>query len=497
MSRAQKGVAVSARHSLPVLLLWGALVGGVALFFGVMIALPSYDVTFGSPSSHFYIVSGVSLCAVALAVLASIATIRIADGRVLLLALSFISMAGIFAMHGLTTPGFIVDRSYYTVTGFSARLSLLLATALLAASAIEVPGHRPRLRAVLRAGVQRRGSILVASGLLIAAYGTVALRWPHAVPPRLMSEALFLDGSLALVTSLGLFAAGRYLVGYRRSGLPAYGAVALGALLLVEAQLAMHYGRTWQASWWLYHVALLAAFLTIGWSFLAEYARGRSMVRTFEGLTQRDPVLQIRAGYTDSVAALSASLEARDGYTIGHGERVSALAVLIGHQMKLAPARLRALGYGALLHDVGKIGTPDAVLHKNGMLSPEEYEIIRGHPVHGEQILSSARAGAVERAVVRYHHERWDGSGYPDGLREQQIPLEARITAVADVYDALRSARAYRAAWNREAAVLHIEEDAGRHFDPVCVTAFLQVVSRWEERFANDHDRYVAHRYVA
>ena len=479
-----------------MLLLWGAIVGGVALFFGLMIALPSYDVTFGSPSSHFSVVSGVSLCAVALAVLASIATMRIPDGRVLLLALSFISMAGIFAVHGLTTPGFLVDRNYHTVTGFSARLSLLLATLLLAAIAVEAPRH-DRLHTLRGALVQHRGPVLTASGLLIAGYASVALRWPHAVPPRLMSEVLFLNGSTALVTVLGLFTATRYFAGYRRSGLPAYGAVALGAVLLVEAQLAMHFGRAWQASWWLYHVVLLVAFLTIGWSFLAEYARGRGMVRTFEGLSQRDPLLQIRAGYTDSVAALSASLEARDGYTIGHGERVSALAVLIGHQMKLAPERLRALGYGALLHDVGKIGTPDAVLHKNGMLSPEEYEIIRGHPIHGEQILSSAGAGAVERAVVRYHHERWDGSGYPDGLAGQQIPVEARITAVADVYDALRSARAYRDAWSRESAVLHIEADAGRHFDPTCVTAFLQVVARWEERFVNDHDRYVAHRYVA
>jgi len=488
----QKGVAVAARRSLPHLVLWSALVGGIALLFGVLLARPAYDAAFGSPTSHFYVVSGVALCVVALAVVALIAAMRMPDGRVLLLALSFLSMAGVFAVHGLTTPGFIVDRSYYVVTGFSARLSLLLATTFLAASAIEAPKHP-----LLDAFVRRRALVLAGAGALIVGYALVALQWPHAVPPRLMSESLFLSGSTAVVTALGLFAATRYFAGYRRSGLPAYGAVALGGLLLVEAQIAMHFGRSWQASWWLYHVILLAAFLTIAWSFLAEYARGRGVVRTFQGLTQRDPLLQIRAGYTDSVAALSASLEARDGYTIGHGERVSALAVLIGQQLRLPPERLRALGYGALLHDVGKIGTPDAVLHKGGMLSPDEYDIIRGHPVHGEWILASAGAGRIERAVVRHHHERWDGSGYPDHLVEQQIPLEARITAVADVYDALRSARAYREAWSREAAVRHIEEDAGRHFDPACVTAFLQAVPRWEQQFANDHDRYIANRYVA
>ena len=230
------------------------------------------------------------------------------------------------------------------------------------------------------------------------------------------------------------------------------------------------------------------------WGLFIEFARGRSPLLAMEGLTLRDPVAQVRAGYGDVVTALAASLEARDGYTLGHGERVSALAVMIGNEMRLPPGRLRAMAQGALLHDVGKIAIPDRILHKAGKLTADEYTVIQGHPAHGDSILAEAFGGSVERAVVRHHHERFDGRGYPDGLAGNAISIEARIVAVADVYDALRSARSYREAWGREQGLELIRGEARQHFDPDAVDAFFVVVDRWEQEFSADHERYAPSR---
>ncbi|MEX2373704.1 MAG: HD-GYP domain-containing protein, partial [Dehalococcoidia bacterium] len=186
-----------------------------------------------------------------------------------------------------------------------------------------------------------------------------------------------------------------------------------------------------------------------------------------------------------------------DGYTLGHGERVAALAVLIGQKMKVPGSRLRGIAAGALLHDVGKIGVPDAILHKPGALTDTEGDVIREHPARGADMLRNHFNQRVEEHVIRHHHERWDGTGYPAGLAGEAIPLEARIAAVADVYDALRSNRAYRDAFVREEAVRMVLDGAGEHFDPRCVQAFLAVVDRWEERYADDVLDYAERRAAA
>ena len=347
-----------------------------------------------------------------------------------------------------------------------------------------------------RAIVRRRGALLIGTVAALGAYAAVGLAMPESVPPRLVNERLFLDGTLVLVVALTALAAYRYFEDYRRSGRPIHLSVAVGAVLLLEAQMGMHYGTLWYFSWWLYHVQLMGAFTTLLWGLLTEYSRGAGPVRAFEDLGISDAIEQIRGGLAQSVLSLAAALEARDGYTLGHGERVAALAVLIGQQMRLPAGRLRALAQGALLHDVGKIGVPDAILHKPGSLTDEERAVIEEHPARGDQMLATAFPGAAERAVIRHHHERWDGAGYPDGLAGGAIPLEARIAAVADVYDALRSERSYRGALSRERAGAYIQENAGTHFDPACADALLAVVDRWEADFAEATRSYEVHRAI-
>ena len=411
--------------------------------------------------------------------------------RVLLLAMAFVSMAGIFVVHGLSTPGFLVVEEYLAVTGLSSRLSTLVAALLLAASAIDLPG--PIDRQLLRLRVP----ILAARVAGLAAYGFVGLRFPEQIPEELVTSRMLLDASLVAVVLLAGFTAYRYFYGYRRSGLPMYGAVTLGALLILQAQVGMHFGIKYHGTFWLYHVELLIGFSAILWGLFIEYARGHSPVLAMEGLTLRDPIEQIQAGYTESIRSLAAALGAKDGYTLGHGERVASLSVLMGEVMGLSPERLRALYQGGLLHDVGKIGVPDMILHKPGRLTDDEFAVIKDHPVRGEAMLSAAVGNTGELGVILHHHERFDGRGYPHGLKGRAIPIEARIAAVADVYDALRSARAYRPAWTRDEAHEHIETNSGSHFDPDVVEAFTQVVDRWETTFAADSAPYVAYRPAA
>jgi HD-GYP domain-containing protein (c-di-GMP phosphodiesterase class II) len=325
----------------------------------------------------------------------------------------------------------------------------------------------------------------------------VALRWPEIVPQWFAGNSAGATaakvGTTLGVVVFGGFTAVRYFIGYQRSGVRLYGAVTVATLLVVEAQISMHLAATWQGTFWLYHVQLLAGCVVLLSAVLAEHRRGRAS-HAIQQLTISDIMGQLRAGQADSFLGLAAALEARDGYTLGHGERVGALAILIGQQLRLSIPRLRALATGAVLHDIGKIGVPDAVLHKQGPLTGEEYDVIKEHPVRGDTMFAAALSGPIERAVVRHHHERWDGAGYPDRLAGEAIPLEARITAVADVYDALRSNRAYRPALSRAEAVAMIVDGAGSQFDPQCAEVLLTVVDRWEQQYAAAHLAYEERR---
>jgi len=178
-----------------------------------------------------------------------------------------------------------------------------------------------------------------------------------------------------------------------------------------------------------------------------------------------------------AVRALGLMLEAKDHETKGHTDRVTALALRLGAAAGLLPATLESLQLGAYLHDVGKITVPDAILLKPGRLTPEERLTMQDHVVSGGHF-SSALGFLTDEAlqVIRGRHERWDGSGYPAGLSGTEIPLLARIFALADVYDALISERPYKAAWAPEKAMDELVAQAGRHFDPELTALFLNMV---------------------
>jgi response regulator RpfG family c-di-GMP phosphodiesterase len=190
----------------------------------------------------------------------------------------------------------------------------------------------------------------------------------------------------------------------------------------------------------------------------------------------------VEEAYRSTLNALTAALDARDSETSGHSRRVVSFSLRLGREMGLDADELRALEFGALLHDVGKIGVPDAILRKPAQLDDDEWLRMRCHPLYGERILQGVEFLRGASLVVAQHHERWDGTGYPAGLRGRDIDLNTRIFAVADAYDAITSDRVYRAAKSYEAAAAELQEWAGRQFDPEVVAAFLRVApAEWQE----------------
>ena len=177
------------------------------------------------------------------------------------------------------------------------------------------------------------------------------------------------------------------------------------------------------------------------------------------------------AAYLGVIGALATALDARDPYTAGHSQRVADLSVAIARQMQLSSADIETLRLGALLHDIGKIGVSDAILRKPGTLTPDEFEHIKLHPTLGARILRPLKFLDAQLAIVELHHERPDGRGYPHGLKGEEIPLFARIVHVADAFDAMTSARAYRAARPVAAAVAELWRLIGVDFDPQVVQA--------------------------
>jgi PAS domain S-box-containing protein len=187
--------------------------------------------------------------------------------------------------------------------------------------------------------------------------------------------------------------------------------------------------------------------------------------------------MELRMAYDATIEGWASALEYRDMETEGHSRRVVDLTTIIARKMGIRQDELLHIRRGALLHDIGKMGIPDRILHKKGPLSDEEWKLMRQHPVFAYEMLDKIDFLHKSLDIPHYHHERWDGTGYPKGFKGRQIPLSARIFAIVDVWDALSSDRPYREAWPKEKIIAHLQEESGKHFDPQVVDAFLEIVA--------------------
>lgn len=187
---------------------------------------------------------------------------------------------------------------------------------------------------------------------------------------------------------------------------------------------------------------------------------------------------QLHQAYEDSLTALANAIDVRDPYTRGHVERVTAYAQVIAQQMGCRDGLMEQLRFGSILHDIGKIVIQDEVLLKSAPLSGEEWEQMKKHPITGAEMIKDIAYLAPAAPIIRHHHERWDGTGYPDGLKGEEIPLGARIVAVADSFDAMSIDRPYRNGRSLEDAYREILACSGSHFDPQVVKAFQRA---WEQ----------------
>jgi HD-GYP domain-containing protein (c-di-GMP phosphodiesterase class II) len=464
------------------------------------------DITIGGGTSHFVIVSATALVALVLAGAVLLAARRLPDARTLFLASGFLAMAGIFLAHGAgTAPVFTqhpppvaprqIAASDYAAhaggtqhhmgtpqratlplvraltVGLSARLSLLVSAVCFALAVIALPAR-------VADEMQRRSRLYMGlAATLITAYLVVALgfpRWLEAIAAQWQRFNLI----VAVVTIAALaFAGWRFFQAYRLALLPLQGTMALGMALLIQAQVFMAVGEVWRLSWWLYHLAMLMGFVLPVFGLLWQYRVAGDLGAVVEGLFLRDRIRGLRAGDPRALTALAAAVAAKDSETGEHTERVGDLAVAIGRRVGVAEERLDLLRWAGRLHDLGKIGVPNRILRKPGRLTAAEFAVMQLHAPRGGQVALRSRVLAEAAAIIRAHHERLDGSGYPDGLRGDAIPLEARVIAVADVWDALTCDRPYRPALPYAEAAAIMRREAGPHLDSRCVDALFAVLA--------------------
>jgi len=448
------------------------LVGAVCIpyLFYELLRISPYDAVINAPHIHFYFVSAVAGIATALSIAIGVAGSRLRNIKVIYLSMAFISLAGVITLHGLTTPGFLHEPG--ALPGISAQFGVLLATVWLFLSSLSSD------RVIVRHLSRWVHLIIPVWTVILLLCCTLAFLYPDVAV-----NLLFMDDRVrllffAIIAILNGYTMYSYFQSYRYSKFPMQIAIVYSAGWFVVSEIIILTGTQWTLSWWLYHVLLLASMVAMVVGFVRQYGTSRSFFKTIQAMYVTDPGERITNFLPNSVRSLIISVESRDIYTAGHNFRVALYALRIAEEMGVSPEMRRALVTGAIVHDVGKINIPNEILNKPGKLTEEERKIIESHPVRGYQLCKNLGFMREELGIIRSHHERMDGQGYPDRLSGEQIPFLARIVAVADVYDALTSERAYRQAWSHEEAMYYLRTHRGTHFDPKVVDAWQEACDR-------------------
>jgi putative nucleotidyltransferase with HDIG domain len=451
-------------HVVPFLVVGGAL---AAIPLATMHFFSREKVQF-TGEFHFAAVGLTALVASIAAVALTIVGARRRDGRTVLVGTAFSAMAALLALHGIATPGVLVG--YNGVVAFTGGATLPVGGAVLALSAL------PALRRP--SGVRPLLALQVVLLIAIIALGAIGMLKPSTVPgvPETGSRAadLLLIVGLGFYMILGLRALRTFLLTRRLADL----VVTVGIVWLAAAlppALLLNY---LELGWWLGHGFELVGLVIVGAPVALDLRRAAQSRPLVGDVCGADLVAAEESFLGAHVRALTLRLADKDEYTEEHTRRVALRAVQVGEELGLSPGRVRALAIGGLVHDIGKLSVPDAILKKPGPLTDDEFEVVKRHADWGDRMLRDLGFKEEVRQLVRSHHERLDGSGYPHGVAGPAMPLDVRILAVCDVYDALISQRVYREAWTHERAVALLREESGTAFDPKCVAALERVLAR-------------------
>jgi len=453
------------RHFSPILV--GGL--GVAAVPAVVHVLVGHHHVEFTGTMHFYSVGFSALVAAIAAVGLSIVGARRGDTRTMIVGTSFAAMASLLALHGFSTPGVIVGMN--GVVAITGGATLPVGALILCSSVLPLPRIVRDVRPLLLLEVLLLSVVL---GL-----GALALERPSllpAIPAPSSPEALALLGVGVAAYSLVTYRALRtYLLTRRPLDLVVVVGLVWLATALVPA-LTMNYD---QLGWWIGHEVELDGIVVIGLAVAVDLARSAQSRPLVGNLSGAELVAAEDAFLGSQVRALTVTLADKDTYTERHTRRVALRAVQVGEELGLSAARLRTLAIGALVHDMGKLSVPDAILKKPGALDDDEFAVVREHAERGYRLLGELGGfNDAVRSLVRDHHERLDGTGYPRGLRGTELSLDTRILAVCDVYDALISKRVYRPAWTHEQALQLLRDKEAAGFDQRCVEALARVIAR-------------------
>jgi HD-GYP domain-containing protein (c-di-GMP phosphodiesterase class II) len=416
---------------------------------------------------HFWVLAAASLIAAAASITLTAVGARRADGRAVLLGTAFSTMTGLLAVHGLATYDFLVGEN--GVGAFSGAAVLPIGGFVLALSAL------PQLRRpqMIRPLVAFQIFVLLA----VLGLGTIGLLFPDSVPPVPETDSapalIVLALGLAFFFVITVRAIRTFTLTRRRADF----VVVLGLVWLavaLQSQLLLSWS---ELGWWIGHALELIGVTMVGIPVALDLHRGAQSRPLSGDLLGAELVAQEEAFLGPRVRAMMVRLADKDAYTELHTRGVALRSVQVGERLGLSPGRLRELAIGGLLHDVGKLSVPDEILQKPGPLSDDEFEVIKRHPEWGAELIDELGGFTpAVRKLVLGHHERLDGSGYPRGLRDDEIDLETRILAVCDVYDALVSKRVYRDAWSSSQALALLETEADHEFDRRCVDALARVL---------------------
>ncbi len=438
----------------------------VVVVIGATASSFASDRALGSPLALFWLVTvGASLCAVG-AVVVTAAGLRSRTAEVALTGAALWAASVLPLVHGVTAPGVV----YGETEAVTSSAFLALPAALVCGLPLIAP-TRPGLRRLAR----HWKSWTLTTMALVTVFAVSLLVAPNAItaptPGRPLTMVIS-GGSLVAFVAMSWRQLTLFWVSRRLGTILASGAY----LLLGSTALVWWQSHSFTVGWWLVHAMDITAVLLACVGMMATRQRSITTQELLGPILDRDPLAALEFGLAPVVHQFIADLDLKDRVTRDHVVRTAEAALRVGQALDVPIHRLRFLGLAALLHDIGKLAVPAELINKPGRLTGDEMTLMRQHSVIGSAMLAELALLAPAAGFVRHHHERVDGTGYPDALVGRQIPLEARIISVCDAFDAMAHTRQYRAGMGTDRAEAVLWDHAGSQWDPIIVDAAIPVL---------------------